>query len=222
MVDWLTKYRPRRLDEILGQDKVVSRLKNWAKGSVEDMLNFLFIGEGGTGKTSAARAFCWDAGYYYNILNAAEYNTKDKLLSRNFEKAFKVQSHMSDFEVWEDRDGNEVRTGGMVWIVEKAENLNDNAQDYLEQIMDDASSAKLIYCCNEKNFTSPFLGRLEKFEFKKVENKDMEKILFWIASKEGFDIPDNLLMQILKEADGIPRNAVRGLYEYYIQNEKNK
>lgn len=50
---WVEKYRPTRLDEILDQENVVSRLKAIVKRP-EEMPHLLFAGAPGTGKTTAA------------------------------------------------------------------------------------------------------------------------------------------------------------------------
>jgi len=51
---WVEKYRPQRLDDIVGQDHIVKRLKHYAKTG--SMPHLLFAGPPGTGKTSAALA----------------------------------------------------------------------------------------------------------------------------------------------------------------------
>ncbi len=56
----VTKYRPTRLDEVLGQEAVVASLKTFAANPYPAA--FLFHGESGTGKTSAAHALAHKLG----------------------------------------------------------------------------------------------------------------------------------------------------------------
>ncbi|CAI1492936.1 Clamp loader small subunit [Thermococcus nautili] len=51
---WVEKYRPQRLDDIVGQEHIVKRLKHYAKTG--SMPHLLFAGPPGVGKTTAALA----------------------------------------------------------------------------------------------------------------------------------------------------------------------
>ncbi|MCG2825598.1 MAG: AAA family ATPase, partial [Thermoplasmatales archaeon] len=51
---WIEKYRPKKLDEVAGQDNVVERLKAYVK--THSLPHLLFAGPAGTGKTSCAIA----------------------------------------------------------------------------------------------------------------------------------------------------------------------
>jgi len=51
---WLEKYRPQRFDEIVGQDAIVDRLRNYVDRN--DLPNLLFAGPAGVGKTTSAIA----------------------------------------------------------------------------------------------------------------------------------------------------------------------
>ena len=49
---WVEKYRPQRIDEIVGQDKFVLDAKGWINN--QSMPNVLLAGRAGIGKTAAA------------------------------------------------------------------------------------------------------------------------------------------------------------------------
>ena len=51
---WIEKYRPKTLDEIVGQDEIVKNLKSYVKAG--NMPHLIFSGPAGVGKTAAAVA----------------------------------------------------------------------------------------------------------------------------------------------------------------------
>src|SRR5437016_13187094 len=55
---WVEKYRPKTLDEVVGQDEIVERLKAYAKEA--NLPHLLFAGPAGTGKTTSAMALARD------------------------------------------------------------------------------------------------------------------------------------------------------------------
>src|SRR5439155_1402401 len=83
---WVEKYRPKSLDEVVGQDEIVERLKAYAKEG--NLPHLLFAGPAGTGKTTCAIALArdmfgetWRQNYY-------ELNSSDE---RGIEKAEKLK-----------------------------------------------------------------------------------------------------------------------------------
>ena len=50
-MNWTEKYRPKTIEQIIGQDRFVDDARGWMTNG--DMPNLLFYGPAGTGKTTA-------------------------------------------------------------------------------------------------------------------------------------------------------------------------
>lgn len=59
---WFENFRPKTLDDILGQDEITRVLKAWARSKIRGIIPPIIVlhGDPGTGKTSAANAFLSD------------------------------------------------------------------------------------------------------------------------------------------------------------------
>ncbi|NPA69687.1 MAG: AAA family ATPase, partial [Crenarchaeota archaeon] len=55
---WVEKYRPRRIDDIIDQDHVKERIKEFLK--IGDLPHLLFHGPPGVGKTTMALAIAYE------------------------------------------------------------------------------------------------------------------------------------------------------------------
>lgn len=226
MAEWTTKYRPRHLDEVIGQEKEIASLKTWAKKEVEDLQDFVFYGPYGVGKTSAAGAFCNDGDFKFKFMNAALYNGKEDVA--RLENAFmKYGAGVSDFE-WDD--DTPPKKSGIIFIFEKADDITRAAQDTFEFFVDHDSSrndVKAIFIVNDLNKLTPKLrSRCDRFEFKPLKESDMRRVIQRIVDEEELDVPENVIERIIKESileepnpaeyKGIPRDAVRKLYSFAV------
>ncbi|RAP54129.1 MAG: replication factor C small subunit, partial [Methanosphaera sp. rholeuAM130] len=74
-VPWVEKYRPQTLDDVVGQEQIVGRLKRYVEEN--SMPNIMFTGSAGVGKTTCALALAKALLGEYWQQNFLELNASD-------------------------------------------------------------------------------------------------------------------------------------------------
>jgi len=126
MGDWTEKYRPKTLDEIVGNERAVTALRRWAdtwnSGGAPKKRAVILSGKPGTGKTSSALALAND--YRWTTI---ELNTSD---ARNALKINRVATSGAVNETFDDHGRfTSSRTGGRKLIVlDEADNLYEKIE----------------------------------------------------------------------------------------------
>jgi replication factor C large subunit len=121
MEDWTEKYRPKTLRDIIGNERALSALRNWAErwnqGKIPDKRAAILSGKPGTGKTSTALALAADLGWTVLELNASD--------ARNETSIKRVATAGAINETFDITGGfTPVRKGGRKLIIlDEADNL---------------------------------------------------------------------------------------------------
>ena len=113
MIDWTEKYRPKKLDEIVGNNRAIIELRKWAdewKKRTPKVRAVILSGKAGTGKTSSALALANEYSW-----TPIELNTSD---ARNAEKIKNVATYGAINETFSD-DGDFISSqhGGRKLII---------------------------------------------------------------------------------------------------------
>ena len=75
---WIEKYRPKHLKNIIGQNNIISTIKNMIKNNYS-ITNLLFYGMPGTGKTTTILSLCYELFGPNNFKNRVlELNASDE------------------------------------------------------------------------------------------------------------------------------------------------
>ena len=81
-INWLEKYRPKKISELIGNYNNIEHIKKWLKDFKDNKPNtnpaFLIMGAPGTGKTTAAKCIL----EYFNY-NVIEFNASDIRAQKN-------------------------------------------------------------------------------------------------------------------------------------------
>ena len=216
-MQWTEKYRPLKLDDVAGNRQVVAELKKYVKLNVSDLPNLLFYGPPGVGKTSCAYAFCLDGNHANKDINSPRVNGKDDM-----DKFVYRLTQGAGVYNFEHTEGEDDYTEGYILIFDKAEMLTEKAQSILEKPLESRTDTKAIFIANDiGNFTEAMLSRFTAFEFKPLENEEMERLLIKIAKKENLQLPKSVMRDIIAAAKGIPRSAITALEKYWILEKRS-
>jgi len=205
---WIEKYRPNNLDDIVGQDAIVKRLKSYVR--VKNMPHLMFSGAAGTGKTSAATAIAQELYKGEWRENFIELNASDE----------------RGIDVVRNKIKNFARTAPLhaqfkIIFLDEADALTPDAQSALRRTMESYSmSCRFILSCNySSKIIEPIQSRCAIYRFKPVQDADIQSRIQYIADKEGITLNEGALAAISAIANGDLRKAINVLQSSAVINE---
>ena len=141
---WTEKYRPQRLSEVKGQEKITSRLSAFI--AAKNFPHLLFAGPAGVGKTTCAMAIAHELYGETWRDNILELNASDE---RGIDVA---RVKVKDFARTKSIEGVPFK----VIYLDECDALTKEAQDALRRTMEDyAHTTRFILSCNYSSKVIP-------------------------------------------------------------------
>ena len=222
------KYRPSNFDDVVGQEIVVSILKN---SIVENKIGhaYIFSGPRGTGKTSIAKIFA-------KAVNCL--NNKDGNLCGECEVCTKNQNEEIDIveidaasnngvdEIREIRNNTKllpIQYKYKVYIIDEVHMLSPSAFNALLKTLEEPPSHVIfILATTEFNkIPTTVVSRCQKFDFKKIKTTDIIKRIKHILELENKGLDDEIIEFIAKLSNGGLRDAINLLDQVLSLNKKD-
>ncbi len=209
------KYRPKKFDEVVGQEHITQTLKN---AIVNNRIAhaFIFAGPRGVGKTTTARIFA-KALNCENPQNGEPCGVCEKC------KMFETQQTVDIIEIdgASNRGLNEIKTlresvkyaptSGKykVYIIDEVHMLTTEAFNaFLKTLEEPPERTVFIFATTDVHKVPlTILSRCQRYDFRRIEIPEIKKQLQKIATDQGVEIDDESLTLIARKSDGALRDA---------------
>ena len=198
---WTEKYRPDRLNEVVGHEQIVKRLEATAKNKT--MQNMLFAGQPGIGKTVCAVALAHELyGDSFNQ-NFLELNASDE---RGIDI---IRGKIKNFAASLPFGGSNFK----IIFLDEADALTRDAQNALRRTMENyARTCRFVLSCNySSKIIEPIQSRCALFRFKPLTEEKVIKRLEFIVEKEGLKIEKEAYNALVYASEGDMRKAINYL-----------
>ncbi len=211
------KYRPSTFNSVIGQEYIVTTLKNAIKNN-QLAQTFLFAGQRGVGKTTCARILAKTI----NCINLTEdYEACNKCNSCcDFNQLTSFNIH--ELDAASNNSVDDIRTlveqvrippqAGKykIYIIDEVHMLSVSAFNaFLKTLEEPPSYAKFILATTEKQKIIPtILSRCQIYDFKRIKTEDISNHLSYVAKNENIEFEPQALHIIAAKSDGALRDAL--------------
>ncbi len=199
---WTESFRPKRLDEVVGQNEIIERLKQFVRRT--DFPHMLFSGPPGIGKTTCAEAIVNE------IFQPSDRTANVKRLNASDDRGINVvREDIKNFARIIPSGSSSFK----IIILDEADQMTSEAQHALRRTMEQYNEiARFILICNySSKIISPIQSRCAIFRFKGLEKDDIKSRLKFIAKKKELSIDEEALEALYESSEGDLRQAINAL-----------
>ena len=222
------KYRPQKLEEIVGQEHIKKALTN-AISMNRISHAYLFTGPRGTGKTSTARIFakslncvdgptispCGTCPNCVDITNSVPMDVIeiDAASNRKVEDAQNILEKVMYAPV---------NSRYKIYIIDEVHMLSSTAFNALLKTLEEPPQNVIFILATTEvhKVLDTIKSRCQRFDFRRITTDDIVKHLRYISDKEGINITDDALFAIAKNSAGGMRDSIALLDQLSILNSE--
>lgn len=195
---WTEKYRPKKFEEVVGQEEILKRVKSLVQSN--NIPHLLLAGPAGTGKSTLALIIVKELFGESWRENYLELNASDE---RGIDV---VRQKVKDF----------ARTRAIgdvpfkVIFLDEADALTREAQQALRRTMENfTSTCRFVLSCNySSKILDPIQSRTVIFRFQLLEKKDVKKRIDLISEREGLVINSDAFDALYEASEGDCRRII--------------
>ncbi|NJF25253.1 replication factor C large subunit [Thermococcus sp. Bubb.Bath] len=198
-VPWVEKYRPRKLSEIVNQNKAIEQVRAWVEawlsGKPPKKKALLLAGPPGSGKTTTVYALAHEYGFEVIELNASDERTYEKI-ERYVQAAYTM-----------DILGKHRK----LIFLDEADNIEPSGGKEIAKLIERARNPIIMAANHYWEVPREIRSKAQIVEYKRLTQRDIIKALVRILHMEKKTIPKEVLYDIAKHANGDLRAAVNDL-----------
>jgi len=209
------KYRSQTFDELVGQEAVVTTLKNALKMNKISHA-YLFSGPRGTGKTSVARLFSKALNCEEGLGHQCNKCDNCKSISEGKHPDVIEIDAASNSGVDEVRNLIDnvkyapIKGRYKVYIIDEVHMMTNSAFNALLKTLEEPPEYVIFILCTTEPYKliPTILSRCQRFEFKKISNPTLKELIVRVLKNENIKAEDEAINLIVELADGGARDAL--------------
>jgi DNA polymerase III subunit gamma/tau len=209
------KYRPRRFDQVLGNDIIKKLLLIRSRNHTISEQSMLFGGPKGCGKTTLARLVaralvctalkedgepCGECPECISALNETNKNIEE-LDAASQGTVDKIRSMVKESEY-------EALPGSNIYIIDEAQRLSASAQDALLKNIEDRTLFVILCTTEPYKIREPIRSRVEEYSVQYPSTVDLYYRIRDICRIENIKFEEDAVYEIIKVHRGCPRSCV--------------
>jgi replication factor C small subunit len=202
---WTEKYRPKKIDEMVGNFK--EQIKSYLKDPEKMQHLLLYSITPGCGKSTLAKAIITELGADKLVLNSSN-DRKIETVREKINEFVKTKSSKEGFR--------------RIVFMDEADGLPNITQDALRNLMETyASNALFILTCNHVSKISDAIqSRCVKIHFGHPDKKEILQYLKMICENENVKYTDEGLNRIIEINYPSIRNCVQSLQALHTEGKE--
>ncbi|KAA6374892.1 MAG: putative Replication factor C subunit 2 [Streblomastix strix] len=199
---WLEKYRPRILDDVVGNQAAIDRLRATVlEGTIP---NLILSGPPGTGKTTCVLCIA-------RALLGTQY--KEAVLELNASDERGIDVVRNKIKMFAQKKVTLPDGHPKIIILDEVDSMTEGAQQALRRIMEVYSNTTrfALACNNSAQVIEPIQSRCAILRFTRLSDKDILKRLLFIGDAEKIPYTEAGMGAIIFTAQGDMRQAVNNM-----------